>query len=81
MPTGIHVDFLCTHRRDRQHQKSHPQKSSVSMYIKKHPFVRQIIFLENFFTHHKFYNIDYQCINFYFGKLYKQLRSSDVFIW
>ena len=81
MPTGIHVDFLCTHRRDRQYQKSHPQKTSVLMYIKKHPFVRQIIFLENFFTHPKFYNIDYQYINFYFGKLHKQLRSSDVFIW
>ena len=51
------------------------------MYIKKHPFVQQIIFLENFFTHPKFYNIDYQCINFYFGKLHKQLRSSGVFIW
>ena len=51
------------------------------MYIKKHPFVRQIIILENFFTHHKFYNIDYQCINFYFGKLHKQLRSYGVFIW
>ena len=35
MPTGIHVDFLCTHRRDRQYQKSHPQKNICLNVYKK----------------------------------------------
>ena len=83
MPIGIHVILFISPagRIEVGTKRTSPVQASPEFTKKFSRTTATIYFLGNFFTVSKFYNIDYQRFEFYFGKLCQELTSSNTFIW